>query len=69
MIDTQYTDTIPYVQTMPKSERKVYDDGVIATGKLLRMCDGAITTTEALAEELKNMCQQYILIVMLLRKK
>lgn len=54
MIDTQYTDTIPYVQTMPKSERKVYDDGVIATGKLLRMCDGAITTTEALAEELKK---------------
>ena len=43
-----------FKRSLPKSERKVYDDGVIATGKLLRMCDGAITTTEALAEELKK---------------
>ena len=60
MIDTQYTDTIPYVQTMPKSERKVYDDGVIATGKLLRMCDGAITTTEALARRIEKICASSI---------
>lgn len=54
MIDTKYTDTIPYVQKMTDSERKLYDDGVIATGKLLKLCDGAITTTEALADELKK---------------
>ncbi len=54
MIDTQYTNLIPYVQQMKTEERKLYEDGVIATGKLLKMCDGAITTTEALAEELKK---------------
>lgn len=54
MIDTQYTETIPYVRTMAEQERKIYDDGVRATGKLLRLCDGAITTTEALAGELRK---------------
>src|SRR5699024_9459578 len=54
MVDTKYTETIPYVQTMSREERKVYDDGVIANGKLLSMCDGAITTTQDLAEELKH---------------
>jgi len=54
MIDTFYTDSIFYVQTMTASERRLYDDGVIAAGKLLALCDGAITTTEALAEELRK---------------
>lgn len=54
MIDTKYTDTIPHVQEMTESDRKLYDDGVIATGKLLKLCDGAITTTEVLAEELNK---------------
>ena len=52
MIDTKYTNTIPYVKTMAGNDKKVYDDGVIATGRLLSLCDGAITTTEALADEL-----------------
>lgn len=54
MIDTKYTNTIPYVKTMTPDDKKVYDDGVIATGRLLSMCDAAITTTEALADELKK---------------
>lgn len=54
VIDTKYTDLIPYVQGLSTEEKKVYDDGVIRMGKTLKLCDGAITTTEALANELKN---------------
>ncbi len=54
VIDTKYTDTIPYVQQLKGREREVYDDGVIRMGKTLKLCDGAITTTEALAEELRH---------------
>jgi glycosyltransferase involved in cell wall biosynthesis len=54
MIDTKYTNTIPYVKSMSVNDKKLYDDGVIATGRLLSMCDMAITTTEALAEELQK---------------
>ena len=52
VIDTKYTDTIPYVQQLTGRDREIYDDGVIRMGKTLKLCDGAITTTEALAEEL-----------------
>lgn len=54
MIDTKYTSTIPFVHDMSVQERRIYDGGVMLTGKLLSMCDGAITTTEALAAELKK---------------
>lgn len=54
VIDTAYTDTIPYVQTMSEADRALYDDGVRRMGRTLRLCDGAITTTEALAEELRK---------------
>lgn len=54
MIDTKYTDEIPYVQEMNVQDRKMYEEGVRDTGKLLKLCDGAITTTEGLAEELSK---------------
>lgn len=54
VIDTAYTDTIPYVQGMPEEERAGYDEGVTRMGKTLALCDGAITTTEALASELEK---------------
>lgn len=52
VISTKYTDTIPYVHTMANKER--YDQDVMHNGKLLAMCDHAITTTEALAGELSS---------------
>ncbi|WP_294153900.1 glycosyltransferase [uncultured Selenomonas sp.] len=52
VIDTRYTDTIPYVQQMTPEEKAVYDDGVHRYGRMMQLCDGAITTTEALAAEL-----------------
>lgn len=54
VIDTSYTDLIPYVKSLSKSDKAIYDDGVIRMGKTLRLCEGAITTTEALATELKK---------------
>ena len=54
VIDKKYTKTIKYLETMSKEEKNLYDDGVERMQKTLRMCDYAITTTERLAEELKN---------------
>lgn len=54
VIDKKYTDQIPYLKTMSAEEKKVYDDGVERTKQTLLKCDYAITTTSALANELKN---------------
>ena len=54
VIDTKYTDTIKYLDTMSSEERKGYDEGVRNMQKVLKMCDAAITTTERMAEELKH---------------
>jgi len=54
VIDKSYTDDIKYLSTMKDDERKAYDDGVMRMGKMLRLCDYCITTTEALAGELKK---------------
>ena len=54
VIDKKYTDVTPYVQTLSKYEKLIYDDGVFRMGKTLKLCDVAITTTEVLAQELKK---------------
>lgn len=54
VIDKKYTDQIPYVQSMNEEEKAAYDEGVERMRKTLLLCDGAITTTKALADELKN---------------
>lgn len=52
VIDTKYTDTIKYIQAMSVEDKALYDDGVNRMGHTLRLCEGAITTTERLAHEL-----------------
>lgn len=54
VIDTVYTDSIPHIAAMDERSRSSYDDGVRRMGETLKLCDGAITTTEALAEELRK---------------
>lgn len=54
VIDTCYTNTIPYVNAMSPVEKAGYDDGVKRMGETLKLCDGAITTTEDLAAELEK---------------
>lgn len=54
MIDRDYTKTIKYLNTMSESELNSYYEGIDLNQKTLQMCDGAITTTERMAEELKK---------------
>lgn len=54
VIDRKYTDTLPVVQALVPEDREVYDDGVNRHGKLMKHCDYAITTTNGLAQELRN---------------
>lgn len=54
VIDTKYTDTIKYLDTMSKEAREGYDQGVRDMQKLMCMCDAVVTTTEGLAKELEN---------------
>lgn len=54
VIDRKYTDNLPVVQQLLPEDRAIYDDGVERHGKLMKHCDYAITTTKALANELKK---------------
>ena len=54
VFDTKYTNVIPYVKALSPKEKENYDEGVILMGKTLKLCEGAITTTDALAKELRN---------------
>ncbi len=54
VIDTVYTDQIPFVAKMAPADKALYDDGVKRMGETLSLCDCAITTTEALADELRK---------------
>lgn len=54
VIDTKYTDTINYINSLSQDEKDNYSSGVIKMKETLCMCDSAITTTERLAEELKK---------------
>ena len=57
VIDTKYTNLIPYINTLSDSKKQLYDDGVTRMGKTLKLCEGVITTTKTLAKELKNYVQ------------
>ena len=54
VIDTNYTNLNPYVNSLTDSKKSVYDRGVILMEKTLKFCEGVITSTDALAQELKN---------------
>lgn len=54
VIDKKYTEKIEYVQKMDKEKRKEYDEGVEKMKKTMMLCDYCITTTPALARELKK---------------
>ena len=54
VFDTKYTEIHPYIKTLSKKEKKLYNEGVNLMGKTLKLCEGAITTTEGLAKELNK---------------
>lgn len=54
VIDTMYTDQLTYVKGLTEQEKRNYDLGVMSYGKMMALCDGTITSTEKLKEELKK---------------
>ena len=54
IIDKKYNDINPYIQKLSPKKRNSYDNNAIAIGKTLKLCEGSITTTEAMARELNN---------------
>lgn len=54
VIDTKYTDQLSYTQQISASEKRNYDASVNSYGSMLKLCDGAITTTQKLKDELMN---------------
>ena len=54
VIDTKYIKLIPYINTMTQREKNKYEYDAKIMGKTLKHCDGVITTTKALAKEIKN---------------
>ncbi len=52
VINQKYTQTIKYLGSLSSDDLTLYNDGVERMQKLLRLCDGAITTTTRLATEL-----------------
>ena len=54
IFDTKYTDQIKYIKNISLNEKKIYDEEIIKIGKTLKLCDSVITTTEVIANELKN---------------
>ena len=58
VFDREYTKTIKYLDTLSKKELDEYYDGVDRMQETLKLCDYAITTTEALANELKKFVKE-----------
>ena len=54
VFDTVYTDQLSYTQGLNSVEKGNYDAGVRNYGYMLENCDGAITSTNQLQEELKK---------------
>lgn len=54
VFDRKYTETVEYLKTMSEEERNRYYEGVDLMQQTLRLCDYGITTTEALADEMKK---------------
>ena len=61
VIDTKYTDLLSYTQSLSEFEKENYDSGVQAYGKMLAQCDGVITTTKSLRDELENYSSEVLL--------
>jgi len=54
VIDTEYTDSIKAIKSMPKEQRQEYDSGVKGYGDMMRLCSYSMTTTETIAREMKR---------------
>ena len=61
VFDTLYTDQLNYTQNLSVVEKANYDANVLNYGRLLSLCDGVITSTNQLVEELRNYASTVLL--------
>lgn len=54
VFDLEYTKTIKFLDSMTKEEKELYNDGVIRMGKMLKLCDYGITSTEEIKKEMEK---------------
>ena len=54
VFDTKYTDQLAYTQELSSIDKNNYDESVRGYGRMLKKCDAVITSTNQLAEELRN---------------
>lgn len=62
VIDRRYTDTIKHVQEMSVEDKKTYNDGVEFMKKTMEKSDFLITSTPALARELKSITNKEVFV-------
>lgn len=61
VFDTKYTDQLAYTQGLSTVDKNNYDESVRGYGRMLEKCDAVITSTNQLAQELKNYKETVIL--------
>ena len=54
VIDTKYTDQLEYTQKLDKHEKQNYDASVKNYGAMMNLCEGVITSTNKMVDELKK---------------
>jgi|GEM_PF-500367 len=54
IFDVRHTGQLSYIQDMSPKERSQYDEGVWGYRNLLELCDGAITSTSTLADQMRQ---------------
>lgn len=54
VIDTKFTNQLSYVKGLSEVKKREYDQGVDSYGRMLRLCDGAIASTQKLQQELAD---------------
>lgn len=61
VIDTKFTNQLNYVQQLSEPEKRKYDQGVINYGEMMKLCDGVVTSTQKMKEELLDYKELVIL--------
>ena len=54
VFDTKFTNALPYIKTLSLKQKEKYDDSILRMRKTLKLCQGAIASTQFIANELKH---------------
>ena len=54
VFDTKFTNALPYIKTLSEKQKEKFDDSVLRMRKTLKLCQGAIASTQFIANELKH---------------